>query len=146
MVDEREDGVLVRLQGDWSIHGGVPSVDSLLTALEGASPAGLRYDASELGDWDSALLTFLIRLSEAASERGVAEDRDGLPGGVRGLLRLAEAVPEKEGTERGSDTRRLVTRVGLTTIEVTRGMHAMVEFVGEVTVPRMRKSFARAGV
>ena len=133
-MDERDGGIVIRIEGDWSIHGGVPDVDPLLVALDRSSSGDLRFDASELGSWDSALLTFLTRLSEAAAERGVVEEREGLPEGVRGLLRLAEAVPEKEGTDRGEETGRLVTRVGLTTIEVTRGMHAMVEFVGEVTI------------
>ena len=136
---------MLHLLGEWSVHGGVPSVETVVSALdETPAPARLTYDAGELGAWDSTLLTFLVRLAAAAEARSVAEVRSGLPDGVRGLLRLAEAVPAKEGTERGGEKGRFVTRVGLTTIEVTRGVHAMLEFVGEVSVALVRWVTGRA--
>jgi phospholipid/cholesterol/gamma-HCH transport system permease protein len=134
-VERLDDQVRLRVHGDWSVHGGIPSIDPVAKALGGEpAPRRLTYDAAELGAWDSALLTFLLRVSEVAAERSVAEEREALPDGVSGLLRLAEAVPEKEGTDRGEESGRLVTRVGLTTIEVTRGVRAMLEFVGLVTI------------
>ena len=142
---ESSDTLVVALSGDWSVHGGVPSVTEIDTILAKAPPvARLSYDTSDLGDWDSALLTFLVRVTSRAAEHGVEEDRAGLPEGVRGLLRLSEAVSTKDDAGRGSSEKRLVTRVGLTTIEVTRGAHAMLVYLGEVAVALLRFVTGRA--
>jgi phospholipid/cholesterol/gamma-HCH transport system permease protein len=138
-VRREADAVVVRVGGDWKVHEGVPAVDEIERGLSGADrPVRVVYDASSLGEWDSSLLTFLLRAADVAAEHGVGEDRDGLPGGVRGLLRLSEAVPKKEGAERGQEQEAFVTRVGLTTIEVTRGLHSILEFLGQVTVAMLR--------
>jgi phospholipid/cholesterol/gamma-HCH transport system permease protein len=108
------------------------------------APSSVSYRTGELGRWDSTLLVWLSRVAEAAREHGVDEDRDGLPAGVSGLLRLSEAVPRKEGTERGSDEKRLVVQVGLTTIEVTRGVRAMLHFTGELAIALARWVVRRA--
>jgi phospholipid/cholesterol/gamma-HCH transport system permease protein len=141
---ESPDTLIVRLSGNWSVHGGLPSVSTIDDALEGSQATRLAFDTGDLGDWDSALLTFLIRVASCAAEHEVTEDRDGLPEGVRGLLELSEAVATKEGAGRGIDQKRFVTRVGLTTIEVTRGMHAMLEYLGEVSVALGRFVTGRA--
>jgi phospholipid/cholesterol/gamma-HCH transport system permease protein len=137
--------VVLHLQGEWSVHGGVPEIGEVAQALDRSTPgARLRYESGALGSWDSSLLAFLLRAAAAAAERSVAEDRAGLPHGVQGLLRLAEAVPEKEGARRGQESGHFVTQVGLTTIEVTRGARAMLEFVGEVTIALFKWVTGRA--
>jgi phospholipid/cholesterol/gamma-HCH transport system permease protein len=134
----------VLLSGDWNVRSGIPSsaeVEDALAAPDG--PARVGYRTDELGAWDSALLVFLTRVAAHAGAHDVEEDRSGLPEGVAGLLRLAEAVPRK-GSERGSDHPTFVTQVGLTTIEVTRGARAMLAFVGDVTVALGRLVTGRA--
>lgn len=142
---ESPDTLVVALSGDWSVHGGVPSVTEIDAILAKAPHvAQLSYDATELGDWDSALLTFLVRVTSRAAEHGVEEDRAGLPEGVHGLLRLSEAVSTKDDAGRGSSEKRFVTRVGLTTIEVTHGAHDMLVYLGEVAVALLRFVTGRA--
>ena len=142
---ESPDTLVVALSGDWSVHGGVPSITEIDAILAQAPHAAqLSYVTSELGDWDSSLLTFLVRVTSCAAEHGVEEDRAGLPEGVRGLLGLSEAVSTKDGAGRGSDEKRFVTQVGLTTIEVTRGAHAMLVYLGEVAVALLRFVTGRA--
>jgi phospholipid/cholesterol/gamma-HCH transport system permease protein len=138
-VTRDHDALVIAISGDWSVHDGVPSVEEVEGALAGADrPTRMTYESSSLGGWDSSLLAYLARVSARAADSDVKEERDGLPEGVRGLLRLSEAVPKKEGAERGLERDALVTRVGLTTIEVTRGLHSILEFLGEVTVALMR--------
>jgi phospholipid/cholesterol/gamma-HCH transport system permease protein len=97
-------------------------------------PARIAYSTEGLGAWDSSLMTFLVRVAELAKAGGFTEDRAGLPEGVRGLLRLAESVPEKSDAGKEEDPATFVTQIGLTTIDVTRGFGAMFAFVGEVTL------------
>ena len=56
----------------------------------------LTFDSSRVTEWDSGLVTFASKLLEEALARGIESDRTGLPEGVQRLLRLAEAVPERE--------------------------------------------------
>jgi len=139
--DVRRDGsvVTVRLSGDWGVRDGVPAVGDVEVALSDPTPATkIVYEAGDLGRWDSALLAYLLRVSAAARGRGVLEDRDGLPQGVRGLIRLAEAVPKKDVASEASSATPFVVRVGLSTIQATRGFETMLAFIGEVAMALLR--------
>jgi phospholipid/cholesterol/gamma-HCH transport system permease protein len=57
----------------------------------------VRFVTSGIERWDSGLLVFLIRFEKLLGDRSIAVEREGLPDGVRGMLALAEAVPEREG-------------------------------------------------
>ena len=93
--------LLVRLSGAWRLRGGFPSASLVDRELRSAAQVrGVAFDAQELISWDSSILTFLVELSELCRQRGINMDRAGLPAGVRGLLDLAEAVPEKKGARK----------------------------------------------
>jgi phospholipid/cholesterol/gamma-HCH transport system permease protein len=88
--------LLVRLSGAWRLQGGLPSASLIDSELQSAAQvSGIIFDAKELTSWDSSVLTFLVELSDLCRRHGVGMDRTGLPAGVRRLLDLAEAVPEK---------------------------------------------------
>src|SRR5262244_800185 len=98
-----DDTLLVRLVGNWRIYTARPVVSEVYAQLD-ASPAvrRLAFEAQELTGWDSRLLTFLRQLMEASAHRQMVVDQQGLPDGVRRLLALAAAVPEREGARRGA--------------------------------------------
>ena len=102
------------------------------------------YDSEHLGAWDSALLTTLIRVTDAATRMDVPEDRAGLPEGVRRMLALSEEVPEKERKKSRKKHVFFVTQVGLTTIEVTETLFGMLDFVGQVATALLRWITGRA--
>src|SRR5882762_5916958 len=78
------DTLVLRLSGPWTIHERLPAVDEVQRELEtGGAVRRLRVETEGLAAWDSALLTFLLRVVAQADGRGVAADRDGLPEGVR---------------------------------------------------------------
>jgi len=53
--------------------------------------------------WDSGLLTFLIKIFEACSKAKIEVVKDGLPEGVRRLIDLATAVPERAGARKEAE-------------------------------------------
>src|SRR4030095_889883 len=59
------DTLCVQLSGQWTIQAVLPSPAEVQTQCE-ASPRvrRLSFEASDLADWDSALLTFLLKLKE----------------------------------------------------------------------------------
>ena len=116
----------------------------MLRELDQAGSRQLAYRSEELGAWGSGLLTFLLRIAEAAQRGTVAEDRSGRPEGVRGMLRLAEAVPEKAGATRSETDPLPLTRIGLTTIEASKDVLATLTFIGQTTLALGRFLLGRA--
>jgi phospholipid/cholesterol/gamma-HCH transport system permease protein len=80
------------------------------------------------------LIAFLVQTSEICRERGIADDRKGLPEGLRRLLELAEAVPEKEGTRDESAKDALFARIGNITIGYGLSIEEFLNFLGELTL------------
>src|SRR5208282_4113132 len=90
--------LLVHLAGPWHLRRDVPSAALVSRELEATpAPKRISFDASGLSGWDSGLVSFLAQIGEACRDRGIAIDRRGLPAGLKRLLELADAVPEKEG-------------------------------------------------
>ena len=128
------DGTLViRLAGPWHLQGGLPSPEQLQRELHGESPTRVAFDATALGGWDSSLVNFLVRVVGPCHERGVPVDQDGLPSGVRRLIALAEAVPEREGARARSVPLPILDRVGLAWIRLVEDLTAILSFLGDVT-------------
>src|SRR5262245_19792589 len=92
------DTLQISLAGAWEMQAGLPRVDAVQEAIEAEPrPRQVSFDTGALRGWDSGLLTFLVKVGELCAERGIKADRAGLPDGVRRLLDLAEAVPERKG-------------------------------------------------
>jgi phospholipid/cholesterol/gamma-HCH transport system permease protein len=138
--DRRDDGILlIRLSGAWQLKGGIAPAGELERELQ--SPAVLSrvvFDAGSLTGWDSSILTFLTRVSEVCREKHLSLDRDGLPSGIRRLLDLAEAVPERQGARKDVVVASLLERIGTTTIGATGSMAEMLAFLGDMTIASVR--------
>ncbi len=83
--------------------------------------------------WDSALLIFLRAVGVIARERGHMLDVSGLPEGVRRLLNLADAVPERKGARRKEKCKSWLTRVGERSLKGFEGFGDSIRFLGELT-------------
>ena len=139
------DTLVLRLSGAWTIHERLPSVDDVERELEaGGAVRRLLFDTECLAAWDSALLTFLLRVAAQADGRGVAACRGGLPEGVRRLLTLAMAVPERRDTGTAAARLSWLARVGLATLEGVRDAGVTLTFVGAVSIAFARSLLGRA--
>ena len=129
------DTLCVRLSGLWIIQAALPSPAEVQAQCEAAPRVQrLSFEASDLADWDSALLTFLLKLKELCDQRQVEFDQAGLPHGVQRLLALATAVPEGQDVRREVVRESLLVRLGqgvLTTVEST---HGLLTFLGQVAL------------
>jgi len=124
----------IRLLGKWHLNRALPAAGLVNSELS-ATPAPRRvaFDASQLGGWDSGLVSFLEGVSELCRTRGIAADRSGLPAGVQRLLALAEAVPEKQGARSGEVRAPFFARVGNATIDYVRAAGEVMAFVGDLS-------------
>ncbi|HYC55878.1 MAG TPA: ABC transporter permease [Candidatus Binatia bacterium] len=147
-LETRDGEAVLNLQGDWSIKGDVPDAAAIAEQVRAASARRLSFASDDLGKWDSCLLIFLLGLErDLAGETAAKDDEEpkpqtpaieidkrGLPEGVRSLIALAEAVPEREGARGTTEKLGLVARIGKGASEAAAGGREMLAFVGQVTL------------
>lgn len=130
-----EDTLLIRFVGSWTLQNGLPSAtEAQKHVTEGSPVQRIAFDAQELTGWDSGLLTYLIKIIDRCKERNIQIDRTGLPDGVRRLLDLAYAVPEREGARVVAKRPSLIARIGADSIRIARGAMETISFIGEVSL------------
>jgi phospholipid/cholesterol/gamma-HCH transport system permease protein len=129
------DTLSVRLSGQWTIQAALPSTAEIQAQCE-ASPGvrHLSFEASALADWDSVLLTFLLKLKELCDQHQIEFDHAGLPHGVQRLLALATAVPEHQEARREEKRISLLVRLGQSALDITAATHALLTFLGQVAL------------
>jgi len=137
--------LLVRLSGAWTTAVRRPPSDEVGRRLESdPKPRRVAFDTAGLADWDSGLLTFLLQVIAAARDRGVEVDREGLPEGLRRLLALATAVPQRGDTGGSAKRPSVLARIGTATLESARETTATLAFLGEVSLAFVRLLERRA--
>jgi len=125
----------VHLQGAWTLRTDPPPPTELVGALD-SSIRTLAFLSTDLAEWDTRLLVFLKATTAAARNGGIAVDLEGLPPGVRRLLALSEAVPEK--VTYGKNVRELlVTRIGRLTLALSGQAREAAAFTGEIILACM---------
>ncbi|MDA8105176.1 MAG: ABC transporter permease [Nitrospiraceae bacterium] len=135
-----EDTLLVRLTGEWKLSSRLPAADEVMKHVDAGPKIGrITFDTEGLQGWDSGLLIFLIRLQELASQgRTVMVEQDGLLPGVKRILGLASAVPERKGARREAARISFLDRLGVYAIASWKSILQTIEFIGEATVAFMR--------
>ncbi len=129
-----KDRVLLQLSGSWTLAQGLPSDEQVKSLLKSQTRIRrLEFDTTGLQDWDSSLLTFLMRLDGDCAEHQVEIDEAGLPEGARRLMKLATAVPERAGARRQEAQETLLEVFGKETLALFKGGGVMVSFIGQST-------------
>ena len=137
------EALLIVLGGRWRIDQDLPSAATLKTRL--AAPVRrIGFDASELTDWDSGLLTFVAGIIKSSADLGISVDSSGLPPGAQRLLAMASAVPEQKLSGRPVGADGLFAQVGEATLAFFRGVPQMLGFLGEVVLSLLRLISGRA--
>ena len=131
-----DDSVTVRVAGRWRLQqGGLASVEPVERALAGPPVAsGLRFDARDLGSWDTSLVLLIERVLDRSRARGVEVDRSGLPEGLQRLMALGEAGPGTARLPPASQPPSLLERVGNAALDGAAATVALLAFVGELTI------------
>ncbi len=143
--DVADDSTLiVRLAGTWKLRSGMPSGQTLDRELTARSPQRVRFQAGDLKDWDSSVISFLTQASAICQERKIEQDRGELPEGLRRLLELAEAVPEKKGARSETAREPFLARLGNSAIGARDSAIEMLAFLGEATIALAKAAVGRA--
>ena len=140
-----EDVLIIRLAGSWTTSDSPPDDREVTSAfVPGTVPRTVRFDTSRLSGWDSSLLTFLMEVSKQCSRLGISLETDGLPEGARRLLRLASAIPERQGTRKESRKEPLLMRIGERVLQFKASSAEILDFLGDASVAFARFVTGRA--
>jgi phospholipid/cholesterol/gamma-HCH transport system permease protein len=121
----------VQLSGAWRKEHQLPDPDEVWREIEqDPSVRRLVFDTTGITEWDSGLVTFAVKMLHEPAAHGVQIDREGLPDGVRRLLHLAEAVPERH-TGRARERAPWLVRIGTRATDACAETLAALVFLGD---------------
>jgi phospholipid/cholesterol/gamma-HCH transport system permease protein len=137
--------LILRLMGSWRAIDHPPDAQGIEAQIKAAPHLRrIAYESSDLGMWDSGLLTFLQKVASRAANANIPVDQGGLPPGVQRLLKLAAAVPERKGARRSKKVVPVLAQIGTQAQNFLRQSGDMVAFIGETTLAFGRVVRARA--
>ncbi len=141
----REDTLEVTLTGEWSMRHPLPSPARVSEHLT-ADPAIRRliFSAGHLKAWDSSLLTFLVEISGFCAQHDIDFDMSRLPSGMRKLIDLATAVPEKSDARRSEQGSTGLASLGHWALAMKQAVEETLVFIGEASISFGRMMTARA--
>jgi len=128
------EGVLrIRLSGNWKIEKDLSFYDEIQNMLTSEIKIHrLVFDSTELTRWDSSLPVLILKIKGLCSKKKIFLDSDGLPEGVKRLLKLATAVPKKKDIISVKEPETFVSLVGAEAIHFFNSAREMIAFIGEV--------------
>lgn len=137
--------LILTLSGDWKLGQEISSVDELKKQFDDTPQiAQIIFDTRGLRDWDTGLLTFLIKVIDICTAKNITMDKAGLPPGVQRLLALASSVAERKDTRPEASGIPFLERIGNFAVVLWRGNLEMLEFVGEVLAALIRMLSGKA--
>jgi phospholipid/cholesterol/gamma-HCH transport system permease protein len=144
-VKRQEDRkMLLVLSGSWRLASSLPSMDELKKKIDPDQVKCIGFETGALKDWDSGLLTFLIKVNQFCSQNKIEFEGTGIPEGARRLLKLAAAVPEREGSQKRPKREAFLDLIGAKGILFWRSTLEMVDFFGGASVAFGRLLTGRA--
>lgn len=137
-----DKGVLtIMLQGDWvdDTRSANSVSEAVLGIIRSASEPSatsakvicIRIDATAISQWNSRTLVAISSASKLAATLGLAVDLENLPEGMRGLLRLASAVPPPVKRSQAENHASHLTSIGQSAIDLGRSLAEINLFLGE---------------
>lgn len=134
-----EDTMLINLAGEWKLANKLPLIDEVREQISKDSKIHrVAFDTRELKGWDSGLLIFYKKIVDTCVQNNIQVEQDGLPDGVRRLLQLAAAVPERKEVRRVKAQVPFLEQVADTSIGAWRSLIDMLNFIGEASVAFVR--------
>jgi phospholipid/cholesterol/gamma-HCH transport system permease protein len=132
---QAKDTLRLRLKGSWKMGARFPSAETIQRQIEtSGNIRRVGFASEKLTGWDSGLLTFLLKISDYCSKNNIIFDKEGLPEGVRRLIALATAVPERKGARKEAIQEPFFSRVGSAAIELWHSTSDLLAFIGEASI------------
>ncbi|MGR8919693.1 MAG: ABC transporter permease [Gammaproteobacteria bacterium] len=145
-LDLRIDGeqAVVCPGGSWTLHASLPPRADVIDRLTAGDLRHVAFDVTALEAWDSRLVVFVRELAELCEGHGLELDLRTLPEGVRRLLELAEAAPERTGGAGAHAGPGFLQEIGRQAIAFARSAGELIEFTGAAVMAAARMLRGRA--
>lgn len=124
----------IQLLGDWVIENQLPDTAFVFEKLADNKTNAIEINTQHLGDWDSGLITFLVKLRNYTDQEKLKLNLSALPEGAQRLLNLAFAVAEREGARKQVKKENIFTRAGKGFISTLARSKSLLTFLGEITL------------
>jgi phospholipid/cholesterol/gamma-HCH transport system permease protein len=135
----------VELSGHWQLQRDVPSATAVAQRLDAAMGVRrLTFETQALGGWDSGLVTCVLDILTLGEQRQLIVDQEGLPSGLRRLLHLATAVPERQGARREPARDSMLARIGKAAMASMGSSVDTLGFLGEACLAFLKLVRGRA--
>lgn len=132
-----ENTLSIKLAGDWRLGHDLPQADDAIKQLSGRDIKQINFNASEMTEWGSGLITFLALIFKECGKRGIQVSREGLPQGVVKLL--SAFLEEKEASAPAEIAREsLFDKVGGRVVQVGASAYSLLDFLGDIAVSLFR--------
>jgi phospholipid/cholesterol/gamma-HCH transport system permease protein len=126
------DTLLIKLSGDIRGQSELLSIGVVRDVLDSTTGAKLlSFESAGVTAWDSRFVAFIRKCAELCRTRNIELRDEGLPEGVRRLLRLAQAVPERTDARHVSVKAPLLQKLGEGAIRGWRDALELFTFLGE---------------
>lgn len=123
----------IQFTGAWQLGANLPKEQELISYLSAHPEVKIiEFETKDLTAWDSVLLVFISKLISNCEIKGIVADHSGLPSGVRRLLSLASAVPEKKEARKEKKRSSFLVSVADDTINFLNSSVEILSFLGEV--------------
>lgn len=139
LVSGQEQQLHFHFIGDWTLGHHFPIPNTIAEQFENYPDFRVVVlNATQLGNWDSCLVAFIVRLLKMLEQYRVQLDQSGLPEGVRRLVHLASVVPEKEDARKEFIRESILTKIGKHSLSVEQEIINVITFVGEAGLSIIR--------
>ncbi len=126
------DTFALRFAGSWVQGATLSPLEPILAELA-KKPRLLLLQAEGLARWDSRLPTYLLKVTDCCRAENIEVDASALPEGVRGLLRLARALPV---TTHSKPKQRIspIATIGYNVLNAVADVRQLLVFVGDMVL------------
>jgi phospholipid/cholesterol/gamma-HCH transport system permease protein len=139
------DALIIHLAGDWRTGHELPGTDAVEKEVaSGSRLQSVSFDASGLTGWDSNLIVFMLKVKQWCQERKIECLTEGLPEGAQRLLKLATAVPERQGARKESKREPFFSSVGNKALRSMGSLSEALAFIGGACVAFIKLLTGRA--
>ncbi len=141
---DREGEAVLQLSGDWLQGRSSGGFAALRAELAGTGATALVADGSDLGAWDSLLMSFLLQCNDFCREEGIRFDTRRMPDAVTRLLEVATAVkPHRQPAEPARSWLEALNPAALAR-SARDDILESLGFLGEATVALSRLAVGKA--
>lgn len=131
LIPDTTDKISLVLQGDWTQDQQSPDFSGLHSALQ--SNASLRHllvTGSDLDEWDSTLMAFLLQCHNYCQANNIDFKTQNLPDGAEKLLEVATAVAPHQRPEDAKKS----WLVSVSPANIIKYFTSSLAFIGEVAI------------